>query len=317
MPQKIIIDADPGVDDIFTIFFALQSPELEVLGISAVFGNGGVQNTTYNAIRVVETAGIPDIPVAMGAERPLIIKPRFGGGAGVHGADGLGNAGDRLPQPKGKPVDRRAAQFIIDTVMAHPGEVYITPLGPLTNVALAALIEPRIVGKVKGISLMGGAAFSGGNITAVAEANIRNDPHAAHIVFSAGWPVTMAGWDVNAEFMLNQKYMDHLTALNNPASNFLREIYPCLRDALQLPEESIDLPDLLAVAYLVDPTLFTVERYPVYVETEGYAAGQTIADRRRRPRETPGYVFTDTDILMHVDAERLRKLYYERIAKYS
>lgn len=315
MAQKIIIDTDPGVDDAMAIFFALQSPELEVLGITAVFGNGGVANTASNAIRIVETAVRGDIPVAAGANTPLVIPQRFSGGASVHGHDGLGNAGEQLPQPRGKPVAQHAAAFIVETVMANPGEVILVPIGPLTNIALALRLEPAIVHAVKGISLMGGSAFVGGNKTAAAEANIYNDPHAAAMVFAAGWPIAMAGWDVNNRFHMNQPYLDQLCALGNPATDFIKAIYPCLQAFVQLPEQAIDVPDLLAVAYLVAPSLFTVKRYPVYVETEGRSAGMTVVDQRLHRRGDP--VDPLVDILLDVDAERLRTLYLERLSRYG
>lgn len=313
MIQKIIIDTDPGIDDAMAIFFALQSPELEVLGVTAVFGNGGVANTASNAVRILETAGRADIPVVTGADGPLVI-PQRSRGPSVHGHDGLGNAGDRLPPPIGRPIAKNAAAFIVETVLANPGEITLVPIGPLTNIALALRLEPNIVGAVKGISLMGGSAFVGGNVSAAAEANLFNDPQAADIVFSAGWPIAMAGWDVNNRFHMNQGYLDQLCALDNPATAFIKAIYPCLQDALNLPEKAIDVPDLLAVAYLVDPSLFTVKRYPVYVETQGRSAGMTVVDQRHYRREQ--LADPEVDILLDVDAERLRGLYLERLSKY-
>ena len=315
MAQKIIIDTDPGIDDAMAIFFALQSPELEVLGLTAVFGNGGVENTASNAIRILETAGRADIPVAMGANTPLVIPKRFDGGASVHGRDGLGNAGEQLPQPQGQPISQSAAAFIVETVMANPGEVTLVPIGPLTNIALALRLEPAIVDAVKGISLMGGSAFVGGNVTAAAEANLYNDPHAAAIVFAADWPITMAGWDVNQRFHMIPAYLDQLCALGNPATDFIEAIYPCLQAFVQLPEQAIDVPDLLAVAHLVDPTLFTAKRYPIYVETKGRSAGMTVVDQRAIKED--GQVDPEVDILLDVDADRLRALYLERLAKYG
>lgn len=315
MAQKIIIDTDPGIDDTMAIFFALQSPELEVLGITAVFGNGGVATTTSNAIRIMETAVRAEIPIAAGANTPLVIPQRFSGGASVHGQDGLGNAGEQLPQPRGKPITQSAAAFIVETVMANPGEITLVTMGPLTNIALALRLEPAIVHAVKGVVLMGGSAFVGGNKTAAAEANLYNDPHAAAIVFSAGWPIVMAGWDVNNRFHMNQTYLDQLCALGNPATAFIQAIYPCLQAAVRLPEQAIDVPDLLPVAYLVDPSLFTVKRFPVYVETEGRSAGMTVVDQR--PFSRDGTLDPLVDILLDVDAERLRALYLERLAQYG
>ena len=226
MAQKIIIDTDPGIDDAMAIFFALQSPELELLGLTAVFGNGGVANTASNAVRILETAGRGDIPVAAGANEPLVIDNLSSGGSSVHGLDGLGNASNRLPQPQGTPITQNAASFIIETVMANPGEITLVPIGPLTNIAMALRLEPHIAKAAKGVTLMGGSAFAGGNASAAAEANIRNDPHSADIVFSAGWPIVMAGWDVNNQFHMNQTYLDQLCALDNPATSFIKGNLP-------------------------------------------------------------------------------------------
>ena len=315
MAQKIIIDTDPGIDDAMAIFFALQSPELEVLGLTAVFGNGGVANTASNAVRILETAGREDIPVASGANTPLVIANRSAEGMSVHGRDGLGNAGEQLPQPRGQPIAQNAAAFIVETVMANPGEVTLVPIGPLTNIGLALRLEPAIVAAVKGVSLMGGSAFAGGNKSAAAEANLHNDPHAAAMVFSAGWPIAMAGWDVNNRFHMNPAYLDQLCALGNPATAFIEAIYPCLQASVNLPEQAIDVPDLLAVAYLADPSLFTVKRYPVYVETEGRSAGMTVVDQRPNKRDESDDA--QVDILLDVDAERLRTLFLERLARYG
>ena len=180
-PKRILIDTDPGVDDSMAILLAFASPEVEIIGMSTVFGNVGVDLTTQNALRLVELAGRPDVPVAMGAEKPLL-RPFTGKGWEVHGRNGLGEA--EFPDPQGQPDPRRAAQFIIDTIMTGPGEITLVPLGPLTNVALAVATEPRIAERVREVVLMGGAAPVPGNASPAGEVNIRNDPEAAHIVFT-------------------------------------------------------------------------------------------------------------------------------------
>ena len=125
----------------------------------------------------------------------------------------------------------------------------------------------------------------------------------------------MAGWDVNNRFHMNQDYMDKLCALGNPATDFIEAIYPCLQAFIQLLEQAIDVPDLLAIAYLVDPSLFTTKRYPVYVETEGRSAGMTVVDQRPKNQDNSTYPLID--ILLDVDAEKLRAFYLERLAQYG
>ena len=205
--KRIIIDTDPGVDDSMAILFAFCSPEVEVIGLTTIFGNSGSGQTTENALRLVELVNRPDIPVARGAETP-ILRPFKGFGWRVHGRNGLGEVD--FPAPTTKPDPRRAAQFIVDTVMANPGEITLVPLGPLTNIALAVMLEPKIAENVKEVVLMGGAANAKGNASGTAEANVRNDPEAAKIVFEAPWKVTMAGLDVTTKTIMSLDYVEQL-----------------------------------------------------------------------------------------------------------
>src|SRR5262245_38009154 len=175
--KRIIIDTDPGVDDSMAILLAFNSPEVQVEALTTVFGNTGTAITTQNALRLVELAGRPDVPVAAGAQKPLL-RPFTGDGWVVHGRNGLG--GVAFPEPQGQPDRRHAAQLIVETVMANPGQITLVPIGPLTNIALAVSLEPRIAQQVEQVVLMGGAATMPGNVSAVAEANICNDPEAAN-----------------------------------------------------------------------------------------------------------------------------------------
>jgi len=151
MTRKILIDTDPGIDDTMAILFALRSPELEVVGLTTVFGNTDVEYTAQNALRLVELEGNDHIPVAQGAGRPLILPLRSLGKL-VHGQDGMGNA--NLPPPKGRLASQHAAQFIVETVLANPGEITLVPVGPLTNLALALRLDARIAGLVNKVVLM-------------------------------------------------------------------------------------------------------------------------------------------------------------------
>lgn len=145
MPKKIIIDTDPGVDDSMAILFAFNSPELEVVGLTSIFGNVHTDLATQNALRLVELSGHPAVPVAHGADLPLVVPLSYVADF-VHGTDGLGNT--YQPPPHGQALDISAAQFIVETVMAQPGEITLVPVGPLTNIALALALEPRIAENV-------------------------------------------------------------------------------------------------------------------------------------------------------------------------
>jgi len=279
MAQKIIIDTDPGIDDAMAILAALRSPDLEVLGLTAVFGNTEVDLCALNALRLVELEGNDHIPVAKGCAQPMVNQINAFS-AGVHGKDGFGNT--NLPLPHGKLDPRHAAQFIIDTVMAHPHEVILVPLGPLTNIAMAYSLEPRIAPLVKEVVLMGGCAFALGNISPVAEANIYHDPHAAEVVFAAPWKVTMVGLDVTTKIVMTPEYMARLYAAGNPAVKLLERIQPCYQEFHQKiygMRGAIHTHDPSVTAYLLAPELFRCEQMPVYVVTEGLCVGKTIADK--------------------------------------
>ncbi|MCC6904261.1 MAG: nucleoside hydrolase [Anaerolineae bacterium] len=317
MPQKIIIDSDPGIDDMQAIFLALLSPELDVLGITTVFGNSGLENSTNNALRMIETAGRPDIPVAAGASRPLLLSPRVSSPT-IHGADGAGNASDRLPAVKGKAIDKLAANFIIDTVMANPGEVILVPIGPITNIALAARLQPAIIDKVKAVVLMGGSAFVGGNASAAGEANLHNDPHAAKIVFEAGWPIVMAGLDVSHRWRQGEDYIDEIAVIGNPISDYMKEVLEFRREGIRRTGKPMGAPDLQAVGYLVAPEIFTTRRMPCYVETEGLSAGMTVVDQRDSGGvEGRSATVPEVEVILDVDGDRLRRLLVDRIKAFG
>lgn len=306
--KRVLIDTDPGVDDSMAIMLAFASPDITVEGLSTVFGNVGVEMTTQNALRLVELAGHPEVPVAAGAGKPLL-RPNTSLGWRVHGKNGLG--GVDFPEPRGTPDARRAPQLIIDTIMANPGEITLVPLGPLTNVALAVATEPRIAQNVKEVVLMGGAATVPGNVSPVAEANIRNDPEAAHIVFHAGWPITMVGLDVTMKTVMSEEYLEQLRATGTPITDFL---YQITKHYLQFYREGgftggIPVHDSSAIAYVIDPTLFTTRH--AYVDVDHLSPhhhGQTVPDWRGQRGVDP-----NVTVCVDVDNTRFLELYRQRL----
>ena len=184
MPEKIILDCDPGHDDAVALMLAHGSPEIELLAVTTVMGNQTIEKVTRNALAVARVIGLDSVPFARGSERPLVREVETA--PDIHGESGLD--GPVLPEPAIELDDRHAVDLIIDTVMAHePGTVTLVPTGALTNIALAVRREPRIVERVKQVVLMGGGVHVG-NWSATSEFNIVIDPEAAHIVFTAGWP---------------------------------------------------------------------------------------------------------------------------------
>lgn len=311
MPKKIIIDTDPGIDDAMAILFALASPELEVIGLTTIFGNVHTPRATQNALRLLEFAGRSDIPVAHGTEMPLYGEVENVADY-VHGTNGLGN----IPHldPDAQPDSRNAAQFIVDSVMGNPGEVTLVAIGPLTNIALALAIEPKIVDNVAQVVVMGGAATVSGNVNPAAEANIYNDPHAADRVFTARWLVTMVGLDVTEQVIMDEAYLHSLAASRTGA--YIEEISRFYLDFYERVNglRMCHTHDPSAIAYVIDPSLFRARVGPIRVVGDGIARGQTIWDRRQHwygPH--PWTNRPAVNVCIDVDGERLLALYKQRI----
>jgi inosine-uridine nucleoside N-ribohydrolase len=290
-PQRVIIDCDPGIgphldaDDGLAILFSLSSPELSVEAVTTVFGNVTVDRGAQNAVRILAAAGRADIPVAKGMDRPLSGRLQAENIVDYRKQD------DSLPavDPALPGVsDTHAVDLIIETVRATPGEIAILAVGPLTNVAMAILKEPRMTEWVSQIVIMGGAfgreaRYGRGNVTPVAELNIWNDPQAAAIVFDSGIPVTAAGLDVtnpNAGTVLYEQQLQGLLELeDNRLSQFLSEMCRTYIEAPRFTwaENGCVLYDAVAAAALARPELGTTERGFVRVGEVGTVAeGQTV-----------------------------------------
>jgi uridine nucleosidase len=312
MAQKIIIDTDPGVDDAMAIFFALRSPELEVIGLTTIFGNVHTDLATVNALRLLDIAGRPDIPVAKGADNPVAV-PYGGPVAFVHGDDGQGNV-DLPPSPR-KAIGQTAAQFIVEQVMAHPGEITLVPVGPLTNIALALRLEPRIAEHVKQVVIMGGNAFVPGNATPAAEANIHNDPEAADVVFGAPWHVVMVGLDVTHTVYMNAAHIAEYAQMGNPLTEHVTRILPHYQAYFRkgFGIDGIYVHDSSAVAYVIDPTLFETVRRPVCVDcTHDIGRGKTWPGLPDRD-DAPWGGRPNVTICTKVDGQRLVELELSRM----
>ena len=205
MAEKVIIDTDPGIDDSMAIFYALNSPEIELLALTTIFGNASTEICTTNALRLLEIAERSDIPVYKGAEKP-IQSERRGSPDFVHGPDGQGDS--NLPPPKTSVQSETALEYLHTTIRNNPGEVTLIPIGPLTNIAELLRHDSSIDQDIKEIVLMGGNAISEGNATPAAEANIINDPEAADIVFSANCDISMVGLDVTNKVFMRKEVQD-------------------------------------------------------------------------------------------------------------
>jgi pyrimidine-specific ribonucleoside hydrolase len=243
---RILIDCDPGHDDAIALLLALASPELELLGITTVGGNQTLEKTTANAIRILEFARRTEIPVAAGADRPLVRDPYFA--AYVHGDTGLD--GPDLPPAQGAPVERHAADFLADKIREAGGSVTLVPTGPLTNVALMLALHPDA--RPERIVLMGGA-IAEGNVTPAAEFNIWWDPEAAARVFASGIDLTMVGLDVTHKALFTHAHIERLTGRVGQMVTELLQFYDKFHRQVYGFDGS-PIHDAVAVAHVLDPT---------------------------------------------------------------
>ncbi|MGD8403044.1 MAG: nucleoside hydrolase [Anaerolineales bacterium] len=276
-PKRIIIDTDPGIDDSLAILLALASPEIQLEALTVTQGNVTVETGTHNALAVLELLNASHIPVAQGCSLP-IVNPLLASDH-VHGESGLGNA--HLPEPTKKPVHQHAIDYLIERFLAEPGEISLFAIGPLTNVALAIRKEPRIAGAVKEMVIMGGAIREGGNITPQAEFNIYADPHAAHVVFHSGIPITLIPLDVTQKCMLYAAQIEKLNLRESSISRFIADsTVPYIN--FTKSKTSVDgcaLHDPLTLATVIAPELFIFEEHYVDVDiSSGPSTGSTFAD---------------------------------------
>ena len=279
MATKMILDCDPGHDDAIAILLALGSPEIDLLGITTIGGNHSLEKVTYNARALCELAGHPEMPVHAGCMKPLVREAIDA--AYIHGETGLD--GVELPEPSRPLPERHAVTWLIETVMSHEaGAITVVATGPLTNIAVAARMEPRIVGRIKEIVLMGGA-YGVGNATPVAEFNILCDPEAAHIVFNESWPLTMIGLDVTHQALCTSEVQKTISSASPKLADAVNGLMDFFRSTYQDQEAFPDPPthDPCAVAYVIDPALIPTRRCPIDVELRGELTyGMTVADMR-------------------------------------
>ena len=278
MARNIIIDTDPGQDDAVAILLALASPEVSVLGVTAVAGNVPLELTQRNARIVCELAGHTDIPIYAGCDRPL--RHALVTAEHVHGKSGLD--GPQLPDPTMPLQQGDGVDFIIDTLRAEPaGSVTLCPLGPLTNIATAFERAPDVVEKVQEIVLMGGAYFEVGNITPAAEFNIYVDPEAAEIVFKSGVPIVVMPLDVTHKALMTEPRVAAFRAMGTRVGTMVAEWTNFFErfDKEKYGSPGAPLHDPCVIAYLIQPGLFSGRHVNVEIEVQSeLTRGMTVAD---------------------------------------
>ncbi len=307
MNPRIILDCDPGHDDAVAILLAAR--QCEVLAITTVSGNAPLEMTTANALLMCELAGL-DIPVHAGADRPLLVPAAHAPRA--HGATGLD--GPPRPDVHLAAASNDAVGVIIETVRAHD-DVWLVPVGPLTNIALAIRQAPDIVERVAGISLMGGAVGPG-NVTPTAEFNIWADPHAAQIVFAAGVPlVRMAGLNLTHQLCVGQNEIIALREQGGMVPEFVAGLFDFYltgyRERAGL--DAAPMHDPCAVLAVTHPELFTFGARHVDVETSGdLTRGMTVADERPGTGATP-----NCEVAYSIDAAPALELIVDAVGSYG
>jgi len=308
---RIIIDTDPGIDDAAAILMGLGSPELQVEALTTVFGNASVTQSTVNALRLLEAARRTDIPLYQGVGKCYnFTEPTYA--AQVHGSDGFGNVA--WPLPTTPPPQRHAVLEIIERVLSAPGDITVVALGRLTNLALAISIEPRVATVLHALVVMGGAITVPGNASLVASANLWGDPEAADVVYRSGARIVQIGLDVCNQVEISAAQQQRVWQADTAATRLLQRLTPCLqasyrqRGLLRHPD-SIRYNDVPAVAYVIDPSLFTCQNLYVRIETQGQLTrGQTVADLHGQSGMPP-----NVTVAFGVDAARLTHLWVERL----
>jgi pyrimidine-specific ribonucleoside hydrolase len=304
----IVIDCDPGHDDAIALLLALASPEVEVLGVTTVAGNQTLEKTTQNALKVLELAGRPDVPVATGAAQPLVREIRVA--LEVHGESGLD--GPDLPDPQIAPVAESAVDFLARVLLEAAEPVTLIPVGPLTNIAILLEEQPDAAAAIGRIVLMGGA-IAEGNATPAAEFNIWADPEAAARVFASGLDLTMVGLDVTHRALVRPEHGERLRAAGRVGEvvaellGFYGLFHKRIYDFSGSP-----IHDAVAVGHVIRPGLLDTAERNVEIELESeLCRGRTVVDLWRRTGRP-----ANAHVAVGIDSEAFIELLLERLALY-
>lgn len=306
--RKVIFDCDPGLDDALALLLAIASDDLEILAITTVAGNSTIENTTQNALDLLQFYGRSDIPVAKGNANPIL--GNFSMGAHVHGQRGIGNVALKPSTKKEHPL--RAHDLIRQLLMESDEKITIIATGPFTNIGLAISLYPEIIDKIEMISMMGGS-LNVGNIGAVTEANAGNDPEATHIILSCGVPIAMFGLHLTYATQIMPEEMDEIEAIGGDfpkiIADFIRFHYQFYKNELNFKGDPSH--DSCAVAYLIKPDIFTMEKVNVEMDLDGkYSRGQTVVDLYHVTQRKPNVLFA-----LKSDHKSFVELVYQSVEK--
>ena len=315
--KPVIIDCDPGVDDAAAGLLALSHPALDIRAVTTVFGNVGLDQTTKNALKILEVAGCGEIPVYKGAEKTFDFRaPETS--EHIHGRDGLGN--NFFPDASAAQLQKQHAVFAtIDMVNKFPGEITYVALGRLTNLALAISIDPSLIQSIKEVVVMGGAINVPGNMSPTASANLYGDVHGASVVYRSGINLSQIGLDVCNQVEISPQKQEEIWQLDSSVSNFLQKIITVHRTAYQGAQIGTKIPgaarfnDMPAIGYTINPSLFECEVMRIHFETLGkFTKGQTVPDTKNFVEDAQ-----DVNVAMKVKVDELVELWMDGIRSYG
>lgn len=301
--MKIIIDTDPGIDDAMAIFYAHASPDIDLLGLSTVFGNVYVEQATRNALYLTDMLGI-DIPVAQGCDKPLDDRP-FRSSVHVHGAEGFGGLTD-IPQKSSSHIES-GPEFLVRMAKQHKGELVICAIAPLANIAKAIQLDPEFSTNIAKLVIMGGAVDCPGNVNEFSEANIYHDPYAAKIVLESGCNIVLVGLDVTLMTLCRSEDFDRMEREAPVTGGFLKTIGAFYLDFYRnvAGKEGCGLHDSTAVIACTHPELFSIEEVRVDVTQMGLEAGNTLRSTNSDHSEIA--------VCLDIDAQQVNEMFLSQI----
>lgn len=299
--MKIIIDTDPGVDDAMAILYGHAAPDIELIGLTTVFGNVLVNQTTRNALYLAEMLDA-DLPVAQGASQPYDF-PEYQPSTFVHGDEGFGDLVDI--KTSRSPVQESAAEFLVNQARKHKGELVVCAVAPLTNIADALRLDPEFSQNVARIVIMGGAVDCAGNSTPHAEANVYHDPHAAAEVLNSGADIVLVGLDVTLKTLCDKDDFDAIAEAAPKTGGFLRDIsafyLKFYKDIAN--EDGCGLHDSTALIACTHPELFTMDQTGLSVVLEGEEFGNTVRDTTK----------PDVSVCVDIQADAVKALFMQHV----
>ena len=307
MALKLIIDTDPGIDDAMAILYAIAAPEIDLLGMTTVFGNVTTPKATRNALYLLEQVGI-EIPVAEGLHRPRVLPP-FPPTSAVHGVEGFGTLD--VPAPQRHALAETAPEYLVRMARAHRGELLLCPIGPLTNIAAAMELDSSFCSNLKGMVVMGGSLRAGGNITPAAEANFYHDPHAADYVLRHGCNITLVGLDVTNRVICRRSFFGRLASESPKLGGLLHDMAEFYIDFYETVGkfDGCGMHDPSALVACIAPELFTTEPHALRVTCSEDRSGEMIVEANSTVQ--PVNVCTD------VQAEAVKQNFFKNVAKLS